>query len=256
MAQQSQTLPLQGKVAIITGGGQGFGEGIVTSFVRDGAKVIMIDLNGERAKAKAKELGCDFVQGDVTLQETWESALEMAISKHGKLDAVVNNAGWSYNAKSSVEVSEADFDKVFSINVKSLWAFATIIIPFWKRQGTGGSVTTISSASALRPRPNLCWYNATKGAASLTAKSWAVEFASDQIRSNTVCPVAGNTPLLENFVGGVKVTEESVKHLAQTIPMGRLATPRDIGDACAFLASDNATFITGVDLPVDGGRCV
>jgi len=250
----SQTL--QGKVAIITGGGQGFGSGIVDSFRREGAHVIIVDLNPQVGQAKAKASGSEFLKGDVTKQDTWKAALALANEKFGKLDAVVNNAGWTYNAKSSVLVSEADYDKVLAINVKSLWAFATVIIPYWIEQGKGGTVTTISSASALRPRPNLCWYNASKGAASLTSKSWAVEFAGDNIRSNTVCPVAGDTPLLESFVGGVKVTTESVKHLATTIPMGRLAQPTDIGDACAFLASDNAKFITGVDLPVDGGRCV
>lgn len=247
---------LQGKTTLVTGAASSFGAGIARAFARQGAKVVLMDLNGEGAKAVAGEIGAQAIiaKGDVTSPADIKAAVETAIAFGGKLDVVVNNAGWSHKNQSMLNVSEAEFDKVFAINVKSIYLMTLATVPVMKKQG-GGVIINIGSTAGIRPRPGLTWYNATKGAVNLMSRSMAVELAPDKIRVNCVAPVIGATGLLEQFMGVPDTPENRQKFLA-TIPLGRMSTPDDIANACLYLASDEASMVTGVVLEVDGGRTI
>ena len=247
---------LKGKTAIVTGAASGFGVGIAETFAREGAKVVLMDLNADGAQKIAKGIGSAAVavQGDVTSAADTEKAIRAGEALGGKVDIVVNNAGWTHRNQSLLTVSEAEFDKVFNINVKSIYLMTQAIVPRMKAQG-GGCIINIGSTAGIRPRPGLTWYNATKGAVNLMSRSMAVELAPDRIRVNCIAPVMGATGLLEQFMGVPDTPENRAKFLS-TIPMGRMSTPRDIANACLYLASDDADFITGVVLEVDGGRTI
>ena len=247
---------LRGKTAIVTGAGSGFGEGIAKRFAEEGAGVVVMDLNGEAARRVAGEIGSQAVAsvGDVTRSADIETAIRAGEALGGKVDVVVNNAGWTHRNQSMLTVSEAEFDKVYAINVKSIFLMTQAIVPRMKTQG-GGVIINIGSTAGIRPRPGLTWYNSTKGAVNLMSRSMAVELAPDRIRVNCVAPVMGATGLLEQFMGGPDTPEARAKFMA-TIPLGRMSTPRDIANACLYLASDEAEFITGVVLEVDGGRTI
>ena len=247
---------LKGKTALVTGGASGFGAEIVLSYVREGAKVVILDLNGNGAQkiADAAGGGTIAVAGDVTKQSDIDAAVKRAVDTFGKLDIVVNNAGWTFRNKPMLEVSEAEFDKVFAINVKSIFLMTNAVVPVMRKQKSG-RIINIGSTAGLRPRPGLTWYNATKGAVNLMSKSMAVELAPDGIRVNCIAPVIGETALLESFMGVPDTPENRAKFLA-TIPLGRMSKPEDIANAALYLASNEANFITGVEFPVDGGRTV
>ena len=251
---------LQGKVALVTGGGSGFGEGIARRFAEEGARVVVNDIDergGARVAAeieKAQGQGsAAFVKADVAVSADVARLVKASLDRYGKLDIVVNNAGVTHVNGPMLEVSEALFDRVFAVNVKSLYLSALHTVPVFRRQG-GGCIINTASTAGLRPRPGLVWYNGSKGAAITITKAMAVELAPDKIRVNALCPVAGDTPLLASFMGGD--TPENRKKFIGSIPLGRLSTPRDIANAALYLASDEAEFITGVALEVDGGRCV
>jgi 3-oxoacyl-[acyl-carrier protein] reductase len=249
---------LRDKVAIVTGGGSGFGEGIATRFAAEGARVIVNDIdeaNGERVVDAIRQGGGDasFVRGDVGRGEDMERLLAATLERHGRLDVMVNNAGVSHRNKPLLEIDEADFDRVFATNVKSIFWSARHVVPCFRRQG-GGAFINIASTAGVRPRPGLTWYNATKGAVITASKTMAVELAPDRIRVNCINPVAGETPLLGTFMGSD--TPENRERFVASIPLGRLSTPRDVANAALYLASDEAEFITGICLEVDGGRCV
>jgi 3-oxoacyl-[acyl-carrier protein] reductase len=247
---------LKGKTALVTGGASGFGAEVVRGYVREGARVVILDLNEDGAKAVAKETGSETlaVGGDVTRRADIEKAVQSATDAFGKLDIVVNNAGWTFRNKPLMEVTEQEFDRVFAINVKSIFLMTNAVVPVMRKQG-GGNIINVGSTAGVRPRPGLTWYNATKGAVNLMSKSMAVELAPDKIRVNCIAPVMGETALLEAFMGVKDTPENRAKFLA-TIPLGRLATPTDIANACVYLGSDDSAFITGVILPVDGGRTI
>ena len=171
-----------------------------------------------------------------------------------QLNIFVNNAGTSHKNSSLLDVDEATFDRVFAVNVKSIYLSAIHVVPQFRAQG-GGVFLNIASTAGVRPRPGLTWYNGTKGAAITMTKSMAVELAPDHIRVNAINPVAGDTPLLKQFLPG-EDTPETRQKFVDTIPLGRLSQPLDIARAALFLVSDEAEFITGVCLEVDGGRCV
>jgi len=247
---------LSGKVAIVTGAGFGFGAGITEKFTEEGAKVVLVDvnaINGEKIAAAQPEGSAIFVQGDVSSEAVWKKTCDAAISKFGRIDIVVNNAGIVNKAISSLELPEEEFDRLSRVNIKSIYQSARTIAPFLQKQGQGGVFINISSMSALRPRPNLVWYAASKGAVSAATKGLAAELAKDNIRCNAICPVAGETAMIP-LVLGKPDTPENRKQILSGIPLGRFATPRDIANATCFLASDEAEFITGIELPVDGGR--
>jgi len=246
---------LKDKVAIVTGAGSGFGAGIAKRFAQEGAQVIVNDINAEGGARVAKEVGGEYVQADVTKGADWARLVAAATAKFGKLDVVVNNAGWTHRRKPYLEVTEAEFDKVYAVNVKSIYLSALHAVPAFRRQG-GGSFVNIASTAGLRPRPGLTVYNSSKGAVILMSKSMAAEFGPDKIRVNCVNPVfSPETALSADFAGGA-VTEEAKKAFLATIPLGRFSTPLDVANACLYLASDEANFISGVCIEVDGARSV
>jgi len=246
---------LDGKVALVTGAGQGFGYGIAEVFAREGARVACLDLKSEVAVAAAKRIGAGAIAltADVSKREDVERAAKQAIESLGRIDIVVNNAGTTHRNKQIMEVEEAEFDRVFAVNVKSILLTAQGFIPHMRAHG-GGVFINVGSTAALRPRPGLTVYNASKGAVHVMTKSMAVELAPDKIRVCALAPVAGETPLLAMFMG--EDTPEKRAAFKATVPLGRFSTPHDIGQAALFLASDEANFLTGVVLEVDGGRCI
>jgi 3-oxoacyl-[acyl-carrier protein] reductase len=247
---------LNGKIALVTGAASGYGAEIARRFVREGAKVVLLDLNAEGAKKVASEAGegAIAVAGDVTRRSDLDAAVKVATEKFGRLDVVVNNAGWSYRNKPLLELTEQEFDKVFNVNVKSIFHMMNAVVPLMRRQ-CGGCVINIGSTGGIRPRPGLTWYNATKAAVNLVSKSLAVELAPDKIRVNCIAPVMGETGLLEAFMGKEDTPGNREKFVA-TVPLGRLSKPSDIATACVYLADDESAFLTGVVLPIDGGRTV
>ncbi len=246
---------LNGKVALITGAAQGFGKGIAETFAREGARTVLVDLNAEGAGKVAAAIGADAVGmgGDVSKAADVQAMVDAAVGRFGRLDIVVNNAGTTHRNQPLLEVSEAEFDRVYAVNVKSLFHTAQSAVPVMRRQG-GGVFINIGSTAGIRPRPGLAWYNGSKGAVHLISKTMAVELAPDRIRVCVVAPVAGETPLLASFMG--EDTPEKRAAFRATVPLGRLSTAQDIANACLFLASDEAEFLTGNIVEVDGGRCV
>ena len=242
---------LKGKLAIVTGGGSGFGAGIARRFAQEGAQVIVNDVD-PRGEEIAKEIGARFVQGDVTKAADWARLVREA---GAALEIVVNNAGWTHRNKPYLEVTETEFDRVYAVNVKSVYLSALHAVPVFRRRG-GGCFVNIASTAGIRPRPGLTVYNSSKGAVIVMSRSMAAEFGPDRIRVNCVNPVfSPETGLSAEFAGGA-VTEEAKKRFLATIPMGRFSTPLDIANACLYLASDDAAFISGVCIEVDGARCV
>ncbi|HEY8564729.1 MAG TPA: SDR family oxidoreductase [Beijerinckiaceae bacterium] len=246
---------LANKTALITGAAQGFGLGIAETFAREGAKVAVLDINGSLAEEAAQGIGSGALAlaCDVSRREDVDRAVGATLDAFGRLDIVVNNAGISHRNRPMLEVKEDEFDRVFAVNVKSIYLFAKAAIPQFRAQG-GGVILNIGSTAGIRPRPGLAWYNATKGAVNLLSKSMAVELAPDRIRVNAIAPVAGETPLLATFMG--EDTPEKRAAFRATIPWGRLSTPQDIANAALFLCSDEAEMVTGAVLTVDGGRCI
>ena len=246
---------LKGKTALVTGAAQGFGYGIAETFTREGARVALLDLIGDKAQEAAKAIGggAFAVACDVAKADSVEAAVKQVLAAFGRLDIVVNNAGTTHRNKPMVEVTEEEFDRVFAVNVKSIYLMAKATVPHFKAHG-GGVILNIGSTAGLRPRPGLTWYNGSKGAANLLSQSMAVELAPDKIRVNAIAPVAGETPLLATFMG--EDTPEKRAQFKATIPWGRLSTPQDIANAALFLCSAESEMVTGTVLAVDGGRCV
>lgn len=247
---------LQGKTAIITGGASGFGRGIAETFGREGANVVILDLNLAGAQEVASSISnhAMAIKGDVTSKTDIAHAVETVLEQFGRIDIVVNNAGWTHVNRPMLEVDEEEFDKVFNINVKSIYLMTHALVPVMRKQG-GGVMINIGSTAGIRPRPGLTWYNGSKGAVNLMSRSMAVELAPDHIRVNAVAPVMGESAMLERFMGLPDTPENRAKFVAG-IPMGRMSKPSDIANACLYLASDEAEFITGVVLEVDGGRTI
>ena len=250
---------LENKTAIVTGGASGFGAGIAQRFAHEGASVVVADINDPKGESTASEIrdsGGDavYIHADVTSRSDTKLMISAAVEHSGQLDILINNAGFSHANKSFTEVADEEFDRVYNVNVKAVYIAIQEAIPVFKRQGHGCIINT-SSTAALRPRPGLAVYCSSKGAVSNLTKALAVEFAGDQIRINALCPVIGETVMLEKFMG-VPDTAENRKKFEATIPMGRFSTPSDVAAAALFLASDDASFITGVTMEVDGGRCV
>ena len=249
---------LKDKVAIITGAGSGFGEGMARRFAAEGAKVVVNDIheaNGRRVAADVAARGgtATFVRADVAKAADVNALAAATLSAYGRIDILVNNAGTTHRNGPMLDVPEEAFDRIFAVNVKALYLAALAVVPVMRRQG-GGCIVNTASTAALRPRPGLTWYNASKGAVVTMTKSMAVELAPDRIRVNCLCPVAGETALLADFMGGD--TPENRARFRASVPLGRLSTPEDIANAALYLASEEANFITGVALEVDGGRCI
>jgi len=243
---------LADKAAIVTGAGSGFGAGIAKRFAAEGAAVTVADINVQAGERVAREVGGQFVQADVTKGDDWVKLLRAA---GDQLDIIVNNAGWTHRNKPYLEVTEAEFDRVYAVNVKSIYLSALHAVPVFRKRGRGCFVN-IASTAGVRPRPGLTVYNSSKGAVINLSKSMAAEFGPDRIRVNCVNPVfSPETSLSADFAGG-RVTEEAKQRFMATIPLGRFSTPLDVANACLYLASDEAEFISGVCIEVDGARCV
>jgi len=247
---------LQGRVALITGAAAGFGEAIARRFVAEGAKVLVADLDGSRAQDVAASLGesARAVRCDVSRRADVDAAVAACVEAFGGVDILVNNAGTTHRNQSMLEVDEATFDRVFAVNVKSIFHTTQAVVPLMKARRSG-CIVNIGSTAGIRPRPGLTWYNASKGAVNLLSKSMAAELGPDGIRVNAVCPVMSPTALIEQFLG-VPDTPEARAKVVAGIPLGRMSTPEDVAEASLYLASDAARFITGVELPVDGGRTI
>ena len=247
---------LLNKVALITGAASGFGKGMAERFIKEGAKVAIIDINIEAAKSLSKKLGKNTIAiyCDVTKVEDIEKAVNLTIEKFGTIDIVINNAGWTHLNQPMLEVDEETFKKVYDINVFSIFHMIKSIIPIWRELSHKGNIINIGSTAGLSPRPGLTWYNSTKGCVNFMSKALAIELAPDKIRVNCIAPVAGETPLLPQFMGGD--TKENREKFISSIPLGRLCNPSDIASAAVYLASDEADLVTGVVLPVDGGRTI
>jgi 3-oxoacyl-[acyl-carrier protein] reductase len=247
---------LQGRVALITGAAAGFGEAIARRFVAEGAKVLVADLDGAGAQDVAASLGdaARAVRCDVSRRADVDTAVAACVDTFGGVDILVNNAGTTHRNQSMLEVDEATFDRVFAVNVKSIFHTTQAVVPLMKARRSG-CIVNIGSTAGIRPRPGLTWYNASKGAVNLVSKSMAAELGPDGIRVNAVCPVMSPTALIEQFLG-VPDTPEARAKVVAGIPLGRMSTPEDVAEATLYLASDAARFITGVELPVDGGRTI
>ena len=246
---------LRNKTAIVTGAAQGFGLGIASTFVKEGALVALLDINEAAVATAAETLGpaampfrCDVANTADVARVTAEATMAL-----GGLDILVNNAGITHRNRPMLEVDEAEFDRVFAVNVKSIFLFAHAVVPYFRGRGHG-VILNIGSTAGIRPRPGLTWYNASKGAVNLLSQSMAIELAPDRIRVNAIAPVAGETPLLASFMG--EDTPEKRAAFKATVPWGRLSTPQDIANAAVFLCSDEAEMVTGTVLAVDGGRCI
>ena len=244
---------LEGKTAVVTGGGSGFGAGIVRKFAAEGARVMVADINMDAACEIACQVGGVACQVDVSDAQSVDNMAHEALEVFGTLDILVNNAGVTHLPAPLEQVGEEDFDRVLAVNVKSVYLTARALVPHFKGRGAG-VILNIASTAGVSPRPKLNWYNASKGWMITATKTMAVELAPHGVRVNALNPVAGETPLLKSFMG--EDTPEMRAKFLSTIPLGRFSTPEDMGNAACFLCSDEASMITGVALEVDGGRCI
>ncbi len=247
---------LTDKVAIVTGAGSGFGEGIARAYIAEGAKVLLTDINTAAVERVTGEMGKNAVSYtcDVADKAQVQALVDHCIATWGVPDIVVNNAGITHNNGPMTDVDEATYERLFAVNVKSVYNMTLAVVPLMKARRSG-VILNIGSTAAIRPRPGLVWYNATKAAVNNISKTMAVELGPDNIRVNAICPVIGDTGLTSQFMGVPNTPENRAKFTA-TIPLGRFSTPRDIANAAVFLASDAADFLTGMEFTVDGGRTV
>ncbi|MEC3862858.1 glucose 1-dehydrogenase [Mesobacterium sp. TK19101] len=244
---------LEGKTAIVTGGGSGFGAGIVRKFAAEGARVMVADINADAAAAIAAEVGGLAQTVNVADGDSVNAMAFAALDQMGHVDILVNNAGITHLPALMETVTEDDFDRVFAVNCKSVFLTARALVPHFKSRKTG-AILNIASTAGVSPRPRLNWYNASKGWMITATRAMAVELAPEGVRVNALNPVAGETPLLASFMG--EDTPEMRAKFLSTIPIGRFSTPEDLGNAACFLCSDEASMITGVAMEVDGGRCI
>ncbi|HET9470845.1 MAG TPA: glucose 1-dehydrogenase [Usitatibacter sp.] len=250
---------LQGKVAIVTGAGSGFGEAIARRYAGEGARVVVNDIVAASAERVASAIRAGNGEARAEVADVSKDAdvarlVRSTLEAYGRLDVVVNNAGTTHRNRPMLEVGEDEFDRIYAVNVKSLFLTAKHVVPHFRKAG-GGCFVTIASTAGVRPRPGLTWYNGSKGAAIVTSRSMAAELGPDGIRVNVINPVIGETGLLEMFMG-MPDTPENRKKFVATIPLGRMSKPMDVANAALFLASDEAAFVNGACLEVDGGRCV
>jgi 3-oxoacyl-[acyl-carrier protein] reductase len=244
---------LQGKSAIVTGGGSGFGEGIVRKFVAEGARVLIADRDEAGARRVAEAVGAQWLRVDVSRAADVKAMADAAFERFGALDILVNNAGIGHLPQPLEGLAEDEFDRIVAVNMKAIYLAAREIVPRMKSAGHG-VILNMASTAGVSPRPKLAWYNASKGWVITATRAMAVELAPHGIRVVALNPVAGETPLLATFMGE-DTPAMRAKFLA-TIPIGRFSTPEDLGNAACFLCSDEASMITGVAMEVDGGRCI
>lgn len=253
IVKQTNAMRLADKTAIVTGAASGFGAGIARRFAAEGALVVVADINADAAHAVAEEIGGVAHSVDVAANDSVAALAATALDRLGRVDILVNNAGVTHLPAPMEEVTEDDFDRVLSVNAKSVYLTARHLIPAMKAAGKG-AILNVASTAGVSPRPNLNWYNASKGWMITATKAMAVELAPHGIRVNAINPVAGETPLLKSFMG--EDTPEVRAKFLSTIPIGRFSTPEDMANAALYLCSDEASMVTGVAMEVDGGRCI
>ena len=246
---------LKDKTAIVTGAGSGFGKGIAMRFAKEGARVGVIDINAEAAREVASQIGNSAfaMEADVSIDRDVSRMVQEALDRLGQLDILVNNAGTTHRNQPMTEVTEEEYERIFAVNVKSVYLSAKHIVPVMKKQGFG-VILNVASTAGVRPRPGLVWYNTSKGAMMTATKAMAIELAGEKIRVNAINPVAGETGMLHLFMG--EDTPEKRAQFISSIPLGRLSLPEDMANAALFLCSDEAEMITGLCMEVDGGRCI
>ena len=246
---------LKDKTAIVTGAGSGFGKGIAMRFAKEGARVGVIDINAEAAREVASQIGNSAfaMEADVSIDGDVSRMVQEALDRWGQLDILVNNAGTTHRNQPMTEVTEEEYERIFAVNVKSVYLSAKHIVPVMKKQGFG-VILNVASTAGIRPRPGLVWYNTSKGAMMTATKAMAIELAGEKIRVNAINPVAGETGMLHLFMG--EDTPEKRAQFISSIPLGRLSLPEDMANAALFLCSDEAEMITGLCMEVDGGRCI
>tara|TARA_B100001750_G_C15433531_1_gene559600 strand:- start:164 stop:910 length:747 start_codon:yes stop_codon:yes gene_type:complete len=246
---------LKDKTAIVTGAGSGFGKGIAMRFAKEGARVGVIDINAEAAREVASQIGNSAfaMEADVSIDGDVSRMVQEALDRWGQLDILVNNAGTTHRNQPMTEVTEEEYERIFAVNVKSVYLGARHVVPVMKKQGFG-VILNVASTAGVRPRPGLVWYNTSKGAMMTATKAMAIELAGEKIRVNAINPVAGETGMLHLFMG--EDTPEKRAQFISTIPLGRLSLPEDMANAALFLCSDEAEMITGLCMEVDGGRCI
>ncbi len=246
---------LKDKTTIVTGAGSGFGKGIAMRFAKEGAWVGVVDINAEAAREVASQIGNSAfaMEADVSIDRDVSRMVEEALDRWGQLDILVNNAGTTHRNQPMTEVTEEEYERIFAVNVKSVYLSAKHIVPVMKKQGFG-VILNVASTAGVRPRPGLVWYNTSKGAMMTATKAMAIELAGEKIRVNAINPVAGETGMLHLFMG--EDTPEKRAQFISSIPLGRLSLPEDMANAALFLCSDEAEMITGLCMEVDGGRCI
>ena len=246
---------LKDKTAIVTGAGSGFGKGIAMRFAKEGARVGVIDINAEAARDVASQIGTSAfaMEADVSIDGDVSRMGQEALDRWGQLDILVNNAGTTHRNQPMTEVTEEEYERIFAVNVKSVYLSARHVVPVMKKQGFG-VILNVASTAGVRPRPGLVWYNTSKGAMMTATTAMAIELAGEKIRVNAINPVAGETGMLHLFMG--EDTPEKRAQFISTIPLGRLSLPEDMANAALFLCSDEAEMITGLCMEVDGGRCI
>ena len=246
---------LKDKTAIVTGAGSGFGKGIAMRFAKEGARVGVIDINAEAAREVVSQIGNSAfaMEADVSIDGDVSRMVQEALDRWGQLDILVNNAGTTHRNQPMTEVTEEEYERIFAVNVKSVYLSAKHIVPVMKKQGFG-VILNVASTAGVRPRPGLVWYNTSKGAMMTATKAMAIELAGEKIRVNAINPVAGETGMLHLFMG--EDTPEKRAQFISSIPLGRLSLPEDMANAALFLCSDEAEMITGLCMEVDGGRCI
>ena len=246
---------LKDKTAIVTGAGSGFGKGIAMRFAKEGARVGVIDTNAEAAREVASQIGNSAfaMEADVSIDRDVSRMVQEALDRWGQLDILVNNAGTTHRNQPMTEVTEEEYERIFDVNVKSVYLSARHVVPVMKKQGFG-VILNVASTAGVRPRPGLVWYNTSKGAMMTATKAMAIELAGEKIRVNAINPVAGETGMLHLFMG--EDTPEKRAQFISSIPLGRLSLPEDMANAALFLCSDEAEMITGLCMEVDGGRCI
>lgn len=246
---------LKDKTAIVTGAGSGFGKGIAMRFAKEGARVGVIDINAEAAREVASQIGNSAfaMEADVSIDRDVSRMVQEALDRWGQLDILVNNAGTTHRNQPMTEVTEEEYERIFAVNVKSVYLSARHVVPVMKKQGFG-VILNVASTAGVRPRPGLVWYNTSKGAMMTATKAMAIELACEKIRVNAINPVAGETGMLHLFMG--EDTPEKRAQFISSIPLGRLSLPEDMANAALFLCSDEAEMITGLCMEVDGGRCI
>ena len=246
---------LKDKSAIVTGAGSGFGKGIAMRFAKEGARVGVVDINAEAAREVASQIGNSAfaMEADVSIDRDVSRMVQEALDRWGQLNILVNNAGTTHRNQPMTEVTEEEYERIFAVNVKSVYLGAKHIVPVMKKQGFG-VILNVASTAGVRPRPGLVWYNTSKGAMMTATKAMAIELAGEKIRVNAINPVAGETGMLHLFMG--EDTPEKRAQFISSIPLGRLSLPEDMANAALFLCSDEAEMITGLCMEVDGGRCI